>query len=158
MKAEGWMLVEKEKTSVMTETSDLLNGASRHRKKLEADRLGAPTGAAVSSLSSYLLGHGTFSSLPEWPQVLWDYLLLQSTQQWASLQWFVRIRAIWWLFCSPHCAIQNCAQFWLGFGLGFVCGLNFFLSEWRTGNQSKRATTKNSTCTAQMCEQMIAKA
>lgn len=32
MKAEGWMLVEKEKTSVMTETSDLLNGASRHRK------------------------------------------------------------------------------------------------------------------------------
>jgi len=65
MKAEGWMLVEKEKTSVMTETSDLLNGASRHRKKLEADRLGAPTGAAGSSLSSYLLGHGTFSSLPE---------------------------------------------------------------------------------------------
>lgn len=59
------MLVKKEKSSVMTETSDLLIGASHYRKKLEADRLGAPTGAAVSSLSSYLLGHGTFSLLPE---------------------------------------------------------------------------------------------
>lgn len=78
---------------------------------------------------------------------------------------FFRIRSIWWLFlvCSLHCATQelNCTKFWFWFGFGFILegvGCFFFLPEWRTGNQFKRATAKNRTCMARTWEQMINKA
>lgn len=57
--------------SVTREMRDLVIGVSHCWKSSETDLLGIPTGAAVSSLSRYLSGHGLFFTLlVERPQLL----------------------------------------------------------------------------------------